>query len=69
MTLAKKSSGHVDGFVVEGETAGGHNAPPRGPLQLTSEGEPLYGPRDVADLEKIRELGLSAGRFKQSEVA
>ena len=30
MTLARKSSGRVDGFVVEGPTAGGHNAPPRG---------------------------------------
>lgn len=58
ITLARKSNGHVDGFVVEGETAGGHNAPPRGPLQLTASGEPLYGPRDVPDLEKIRALGL-----------
>jgi NAD(P)H-dependent flavin oxidoreductase YrpB (nitropropane dioxygenase family) len=58
MTLAKKSNGQVDGFVVEGETAGGHNAPPRGPLRLNEAGEPLYGPRDVPDLEKIRELGL-----------
>jgi NAD(P)H-dependent flavin oxidoreductase YrpB (nitropropane dioxygenase family) len=58
MTLAKKSSGHVDGFVVEGETAGGHNAPPRGPLQLSTKGEPVYGPRDVPELEKIRALGL-----------
>ncbi len=58
MTLAKKSSGHVDGFVVEGETAGGHNAPPRGPLQLSAKGEPVYGPRDVPELEKIRALGL-----------
>jgi len=58
MTLARKSSGKVDGFVVEGETAGGHNAPPRGPMQLDAGGEPIYGPRDVADLEKIRELGL-----------
>jgi nitronate monooxygenase len=58
MTLARKSNGHVDGFVVEGETAGGHNAPPRGPMQLGDTGEPVYGPRDVADLEKIRELGL-----------
>jgi nitronate monooxygenase len=31
MTLARKSSGRVDGFIVEGPTAGGHNAPPRGP--------------------------------------
>jgi nitronate monooxygenase len=58
MTLAKKSSGRVDGFVVEGPTAGGHNAPPRGPLQLTPAGEPLYGERDVPELEKIRALGL-----------
>jgi nitronate monooxygenase len=58
MTLARKSNGKVDGFVVEGETAGGHNAPPRGALQLSAEGEPVYGPRDVPDLEKIRELGL-----------
>jgi NAD(P)H-dependent flavin oxidoreductase YrpB (nitropropane dioxygenase family) len=58
LTLAKKASGHVDGFVVEGPTAGGHNAPPRGPLQLTPEGEPLYGSRDVAELEKIRGIGL-----------
>ncbi len=68
MTLARKSSGRVDGFVVEGETAGGHNAPPRGPLQLSECGEPVYGPRDVPDLAKIRELGLPfwlAGSFGQ----
>ena len=58
MTLCKKSNGRVDGFVVEGETAGGHNAPPRGPLQLGPTGEPVYGPRDIPDLEKIRALGL-----------
>jgi len=58
MTLAKKASGQVDGFVVEGPTAGGHNAPPRGAMQLTPSGEPLYGPRDAADLDKIRALGL-----------
>ncbi len=66
MTLARKSNGRVDGFVVEGEAAGGHNAPPRGPLQLSGEGEPVYGPRDVVDLVKIRELGLPfwlAGSF------
>ena len=58
MTLARKSSGKVDGFIVEGESAGGHNAPPRGVQQLNTDGEPVYGPRDVVDLEKIRELGL-----------
>jgi nitronate monooxygenase len=58
IALARKSSGRVDGFVVEGSTAGGHNAPPRGPLQLTERGEPLYGEADVPDLERIGALGL-----------
>ena len=30
LTMARKASGRVDGFVIEGPTAGGHNAPPRG---------------------------------------
>ena len=56
--LARKASGRVDGFVIEGPTAGGHNAPPRGKLTLTGSGEPLYGDRDVPDLAVFRELGL-----------
>ena len=56
--LAKKATGRIDGFVIEGPTAGGHNAPPRGALQLSERGEPVYGPRDEVDLEKIRALGL-----------
>ncbi|MCX6968062.1 MAG: nitronate monooxygenase [Verrucomicrobia bacterium] len=58
LTLARKSSGKVDGFIVEGETAGGHNAPPRGPMQLSEKGEPVYGERDVPDLVKIAQIGL-----------
>ena len=57
-TLARKSNGRVDGFVVEGPTAGGHNAPPRGELRLNDRGEPIYGDRDIVDLAKLRELGL-----------
>jgi len=57
--LAKKASGRVDGFIIEGPTAGGHNAPPRGVLQLTAEGEPIYGERDVVDLQTIASLGLA----------
>ena len=57
LTLAKKASGYVDGFVIEGPTAGGHNAPPRGTLQLSERGEPIYGPRDEVDLDKIAALG------------
>jgi len=55
--LARKASGFVNGFVVEGPAAGGHNAPPRGPLTLSATGEPVYGDRDMADLEKMRALG------------
>ncbi len=57
-TMMKKANGKVDGFVVEGPTAGGHNAPPRGKLQLTEAGEPVYGERDRVDLAKLRELGV-----------
>ncbi|MDR1496964.1 MAG: nitronate monooxygenase [Puniceicoccales bacterium] len=57
-SLAKKASGKVDGFVVETAVAGGHNAPPRGPLQLTADGEPIYGKRDVPELDKIAAVGL-----------
>ena len=49
----------MDGFVVEGETQRAvTNAPPRGAMQLSAAGELIYGPRDLPDLEKIRELGL-----------
>ncbi len=58
ITLARKSNGVVDGFVVEGSSAGGHNAPPRGQMQLNEKGEPVYGVRDLPEIEKIRDLGL-----------
>jgi nitronate monooxygenase len=56
-TMLRKANGKVDGLVIETRTAGGHNAPPRGKLQLSAQGEPVYGERDSIDLEKIRELG------------
>ena len=56
--LLRRASGSVEGFVVEGPTAGGHNAPPRGPLQLTPDGQPIYGPRDVVKLESMRKIGM-----------
>jgi NAD(P)H-dependent flavin oxidoreductase YrpB (nitropropane dioxygenase family) len=56
--LLRKASGRVDGFIVEGPTAGGHNAPPRGPLRLNEIGEPVYGDRDVVDLAEMRALGV-----------
>ena len=56
--LVRKSNGPVAGFVIEGPRAGGHNAPPRGQLKLTDDGQPVYGPRDDVDLATFRELGL-----------
>ncbi len=69
-TLLRKSNGTVDGFVIEGPTAGGHNAPPRGKLQIDEAGEPVYGERDNVDLAKIRDLGVPfwlAGGFGSPE--
>ncbi len=57
-TMIKRSNGRVDGFIVEGPTAGGHNAPPRGLLRLNDAGEPQYGEKDDVDLEKLKVLGL-----------
>jgi nitronate monooxygenase len=57
-TMLKKADGAVDGFVIEGWTAGGHNAPPRGKLQLDAAGEAIYGERDQVDLEKVSALGV-----------
>lgn len=56
--LSRKATGKVDGFVIEGPTAGGHNAPARGDVQYNERGEPIYGERDEVDLEKMRQLGV-----------
>jgi nitronate monooxygenase len=58
LTLVRKANGRVDGFIIEGPTAGGHNAPPRGKPPLSVSGEPVYGERDIVNLGKMRELGL-----------
>lgn len=56
--LAREESTRPDGFVIEGPRAGGHNAPPRGRMTLDDDGQPVFGPRDDADLAKIAEVGL-----------
>lgn len=58
LNLAKKSTGVVNGFIIEHWTAGGHNAPPRGALQLDDLGQPIYGVRDEVDFQKFCEMGL-----------
>lgn len=54
--LARKSSGRVDGFILERPSAGGHNAPPRGTTTFDSSGQPIYGERDAVDLAAMRRL-------------
>jgi NAD(P)H-dependent flavin oxidoreductase YrpB (nitropropane dioxygenase family) len=56
--LARDERIRPDGFVIEGPLAGGHNAPPRGRLTLDELGQPVFGPRDVADVAKVAALGL-----------
>jgi len=57
-TMLRRASGRVDGLVIESPTAGGHNAPPRGKLQLNSAGEPVYGERDHVNIQELRALGV-----------
>jgi nitronate monooxygenase len=56
--LLKRSTGAINGFVIENFTAGGHNAPPRGTVQYNEHNEPIYTDKDVVDLEKMQKLGL-----------
>ena len=55
--LARDESSRPDGFIIEGPSAGGHNAPPRGKIEFDEENEPVYGPRDLANLEKMVKYG------------
>ena len=56
--LARDPVTRPDGFVIETPVAGGHSAPPRGPLTLDANDEPVYGPRDEPDLAKASGVGL-----------
>ncbi|WP_291424471.1 nitronate monooxygenase [Deinococcus sp.] len=56
--LLKKASGSIQGFVIEGPTAGGHNAPPRGQVTYDDLGQPIYGERDICDLSEMRKLSV-----------
>lgn len=57
-TMLRRANGKVDGLVIESPTAGGHNAPPRGKLQLNAAGEPVYGERDQVNIPELRALGV-----------
>jgi len=68
--LTRRVESRVDGFIIEGPTAGGHNAPPRGKAGLNERGEPIYGEKDIPDLSVFRELGRPfwmAGSYARPE--
>jgi NAD(P)H-dependent flavin oxidoreductase YrpB (nitropropane dioxygenase family) len=68
--LARDADIRPDGFIIEGPTAGGHSAPPRGRVTFDDREQPIYGDRDNADLVKIASLGLPfwlAGGFGSPE--
>ena len=54
--LLKRATGEINGFVVELPVAGGHNAPPRGKLQIDENGD-LYMVRVMKLIAKIAALG------------
>jgi len=58
LNLKRKATGPIQGFIVEGPKAGGHNAPPRGKYPFNEIGEPIYGPRDLVLPEDMKELEL-----------
>ena len=69
-TMLRRASGRVDGLVIESPTAGGHNAPPRGKLQLNAAGEPVYGERDRVNIPELKALGVPfwlAGGYGNAE--
>jgi NAD(P)H-dependent flavin oxidoreductase YrpB (nitropropane dioxygenase family) len=68
--LNREEATRPDGYIVEGPVAGGHNAPPRGKLSLDDTGQPVYGPRDEANLAAMTRIGLPfwlAGGYGEPE--
>ncbi len=56
--LAESEGSRPYGFVIEGPSAGGHNAPPRGPRRTDPAGQPVYDERDAVDPKDVVALGL-----------
>jgi NAD(P)H-dependent flavin oxidoreductase YrpB (nitropropane dioxygenase family) len=56
--LGKDDKTRPDGFIVEGPTAGGHNAPPRSKDAITEDGQSKFSELDEADLVKVAKTGL-----------
>ena len=56
--LARDEATRPDGFVIEGPTAGGHNAPPRSQEHIDIDGQVTFTDKDLADIEKVKAVGL-----------
>lgn len=56
--LARDAATRPDGFVIEGPTAGGHNAPPRSKESVGANGQVTFTEKDLADFEKVKAVGL-----------
>ncbi len=52
----KVPEGLITGWIIEGPVAGGHNAPPRAKT-YDADQNPVYGERDVANLDRVAALG------------
>ena len=66
-TMIKRSSGEVNGFVVENHTAGGHNAPPRKVKGVQAD---AFSDKDTIKIDAIAKLGKPfwlAGKFASPE--
>jgi NAD(P)H-dependent flavin oxidoreductase YrpB (nitropropane dioxygenase family) len=68
--LSRDPSTRPDGFVIEGPTAGGHNAPPRSKENIAPDGQIFFTDKDLADIEKVKSLGYPfwlAGGYSNPE--
>lgn len=61
--LIRKTRDHIlpDGFIIESNKAGGHNAPPRGEVILDEEGQPIYDEEgeDNLGINEIKALTIN----------
>jgi nitronate monooxygenase len=68
--MAKELPEKIAAFIIEGPTAGGHNAPPRVKGVFNSKNEPVYGVKDEVNLVEIGKIGIPyilAGSFPHHE--
>ncbi|MEX2029263.1 MAG: nitronate monooxygenase [Candidatus Paceibacterota bacterium] len=56
--VTKLPEGSIQGFVIETPDAGGHNAPPRKKGEFDARGQPVYGPRDEVNFDKLGSFGI-----------